>query len=104
MLKITRFERYYRVPLEGAADSTDQAGLCMSQPKPSVEQQQLIASIPSSLQPTLNPLRVKLCPYQVAVSRLLLRAKGSNCVSRAAKQFIARLYPRVMKSASGSWK
>jgi hypothetical protein len=63
-LKITGFERYSRAILEQTH--------C-------VEQQQQQQRVDSGMPSSLSPKRL-LCPYQVAVSRLFLRARGSYSV------------------------
>lgn len=84
-LKITGFQRYSRVPLgDTHADNSVSVHHASTAPSCSVMQRQpshgLAPKCLSTLSCVSSASLPPLCPYQVAVSRLFLRARGSNSV------------------------
>jgi hypothetical protein len=84
-LKITGFQRYSRVHLgDTLVDGTDVVHRAPTAQSCSVMQRQpshgLAPKCPSTVSRVSLASLPPLCPYQVAVSRLFLRARGSDSV------------------------
>ncbi len=100
-LKITGFQRYSRVPSEATSNPSNQEMLPSTPTALHAAALPAVSSAHSPLPPASSSSQLLLCPYQVAVSRLFLRARGSGSVSAVLQPRCHRRECHVITSLGG---